>query len=113
MADCWLSALGLSVTLLKGGEQVSCLQRLINDLPKHPSIRMMIPPSQVKQATETAIVEKLKVVPPQSVAWLVLSILKLPIVRVIKLVLIKRAPPLILAALIRLFILVLCQRTVN
>lgn len=101
IADCSLSALGLSVALLKGGAQVSCFQRLMNDFPKHPSIRMIVPPSKAKQATNTAIVEKLKVVPAQSDGWLVLDILKLPIVRVIKLVLIKRAPPLILAALIR------------
>ena len=90
---------------------MNCFQRLINDFPKHPSIRMIVPPSKVKQATATAIVEKLKVVPLQSLGSLVMFIVKLPIVRVIKLVLIKRAPPLILAALIRLFIFVLCQLT--
>ena len=105
LVDCWLSALDLSVALLEGGEQVRCFQRLRNDLPRHPSIRMTIPPSKIIQAPDTVGVEKLMLV-PQSVGWLFLYILRLPIVRVSKLVLIKRAPALILAALIRSFILV-------
>ena len=108
LVDCWPSALDLSVALLEGGEQVRCFQRLKNDFPRHPSIRMTIPPSITIPAPNTVIVEKLMWV-PQSVGWLVLYIVKLPIVREIKLVLIKRAPALILAALIRSCILVLCQ----
>jgi hypothetical protein len=108
LVDCWLSALGLSVALREGGEQVRCFQRLKKDFPRHPSIRMKIPPSKIIQAPDSVAVEKLMWV-PQSVGWLVLYIVKLPIVREIKLVLIKRAPALILAALIRSFILVLCQ----